>query len=164
MGWARSDWFLPDKGVRAGPVAGSFLYRKASEGTCGIPCHMTRGLVRGSGTQCRIQCATRDYARDQASRDASVASSGIYGTEYEASCELPCLARATCGVLSVMRGMLRVPRARTLSCADTPGSFAGARPRRCVQLPCGRQRGGRQPARGHDETLLSRYRGRWHRS
>ena len=138
MGWTRSDMFLPDRGVRAGTVAGSCLYWKASDVACGIPCHMTRGIVRGSGLQCGVQRGTPDYARDQESRDASVASSGIYGTEYEASCELPCLARATCGVLSVMRGMLRDPRARTLSCADTPGSFAGARPRRCVQLPCGR--------------------------
>ena len=104
MGWARYDWFLPDRGVRAGPVAGSFLYRKSSEGTCGIPCHMTRGLVRGSGMQCGIQCATRDYARDQASRDASVASLGIYGPEYEASCELPCLARGYVGGSIVLWG------------------------------------------------------------
>ena len=115
MGWTRSDMFLPDRGVRAGTVAGSWLYWKASEVACGIPCHMTRGIVRGSGLQCGVQRGTPDYARDQESRDASVAASGIYGTEYEASCELPCLARATCGVLSVMRGMLRDPRARTLS-------------------------------------------------
>ena len=129
MGWARYDWFLPDRGVRAGSVAGSCIYWTASEVTCGIPCHMTRGLVRGSGMQCGIQCATRDYARDQASRDASVASSGIYGTESEASCELPCLARGYVWGPVCNAGDVERPQGTHAILGRTQGSFAGPRPR-----------------------------------